>query len=59
MLRILEQVNPRACGGDCICGSSTNMTWGQSPRVRGRLGTQGVSAKFIGSIPARAGETRK
>jgi len=53
-----RRVNPRACGGDSGTPARPGETSGQSPRVRGRPSWQTVTGDIIGSIPARAGETR-
>ena len=57
-LACARRVDPRGCGGDSRASRSYIFSTGRSPRVRGRLSKDDVSAAFLGSIPAGAGETR-
>ncbi len=55
-LMAIRQVDPRVCGGGCSTARSRMVSWGRSPRVRGRpTGDQSLEV-LHGSIPACAGE---
>ena len=51
-------VHPRACGGNAKPSLSRSRDVGPSPRVRGKHRQRNGRHPTIGSIPARAGETR-
>src|SRR5690606_37758740 len=53
------RVHPRACGGEVLTSWIPSMTAGPSPRVRGRADTWPGRRVSGGSIPARAGESRR
>ena len=50
-------VHPRACGGNIRLPASARVSYGPSPRVRGKQARDVGGAALRGSIPARAGET--
>ena len=50
------QVYPRACGGTTLLNMGGEFRTGLSPRLRGNLLTPSLKAKYLGSIPAPAGE---
>ena len=52
-------VHPRACGGNRSSGRHPGGAQGPSPRVRGKPGRLTARPAARGSIPARAGETRR
>ena len=54
-----RRVHPRACGGNLQSLLSGSIPRGPSPRVRGKPGGYPNSPSGLGSIPARAGETKE
>ena len=52
-----ESVYPRVCGGNRLAQRTRKSVEGLSPRVRGKPIRQMQRCKFLGSIPACAGET--
>ena len=51
-------VYPRPCGGNSPRRTRPDFVWGLSPPVRGKHLPMLAAVKQLGSIPARAGETR-
>ena len=50
--------HPRACGEHPIACCASVIVVGSSPRLRGTLGVVGAHLRFLGIIPALAGNTR-
>ena len=54
----LTKVHPRAGGENLSRSSLTFVSWGSSPRGRGKQRVGTAAADMVGFIPARAGKTR-
>ena len=59
IIRAIDRVYPRVCGGTFACKMPRLPVQGLSPRVRGNPARAGVQWQQRGSIPACAGEPRE